>query len=372
MSSYRQQVDTLLDQAADLEPCLAQVALLEQALNLADSHGDLEDAFDIRMRLVRSAVFAGVAHKGIVAYSWCLAQCDREPERFPEQQILWEYKWILNHAMALPAIPLAELQRMFDDMERRYQRNGDQMYGLYDMRRSFSMRMGFLDEARALHARLQHMPTDGYANCAACRQSAEVIAALYLQGDEAAALELAKPLLEGELYCSGEPEVSYGRLLEPLVRQGRMDEAKTLFAMGYKKLARQRKYLFIMGDYLRFAVLAGFLDQATAMLERHLAWAVESWDLEDCFEFYLAATYYFATLQEHGRASIALRLPGKICEALGAEIDSTAALRAWFHGQCVDIAGQFDQRNGNDFFGRRLDEVARLQALAAQWAASAQ
>jgi len=32
----------------------------------------------------------------LVTFAWCLAQCDRDSERFPFERILWEFRWVVS------------------------------------------------------------------------------------------------------------------------------------------------------------------------------------------------------------------------------------------------------------------------------------
>ena len=84
---YVQQANELLEQAWLLGHCPEQVALAEEAVRLADAHGDVELGFQARELLIEAGAFAGFPEKALVAFTWNLAQCDRDPQRFSEQEL---------------------------------------------------------------------------------------------------------------------------------------------------------------------------------------------------------------------------------------------------------------------------------------------
>src|SRR5581483_5827870 len=80
-----------------------------------------------------AAFFSGDEGKAFVAFSWCLAWCDRDPQRFPEDDVLWEYKWVLANSIDYPQITLAQIEAMFDDFRRRYERCGRGLRAVYKL-----------------------------------------------------------------------------------------------------------------------------------------------------------------------------------------------------------------------------------------------
>ena len=93
-ADYQTQVEELLDQAGELPDGPSKLALLEEAVRLADVHQDVALGDEVRSDLIRVAKFSGYPEKALVAFSWRLAQADRDPDNFPEKDLLWEYKWI--------------------------------------------------------------------------------------------------------------------------------------------------------------------------------------------------------------------------------------------------------------------------------------
>src|SRR5262249_61142281 len=132
-ASYQAQINDLLYEAAVLPHGASKVALLEEAVRLADSHGDIGLGFDVRKDLVNACNFSGFPEKTLVAFSWRLAQVDRSPEEFDENDLLWEYKWIATLLPQYPQITRTQILEMLDDLKRRYLHAGSSLRPVYSL-----------------------------------------------------------------------------------------------------------------------------------------------------------------------------------------------------------------------------------------------
>jgi hypothetical protein len=89
MTEYQQQIKKMVAEANRLGNCSTKVNLLESAIQIADSHGDITEGFSLRTELISAATFSGYGEKALVAFSWCLAKYDQDPQKFPEFQLFW-------------------------------------------------------------------------------------------------------------------------------------------------------------------------------------------------------------------------------------------------------------------------------------------
>ena len=112
-------IGEILRRAATLDEGPPKVDLLEEAVRLADHVQDLGAGFEARLRLMEAALVCGIADVLLVAYSWCLAQAEREPERFGLYQVLWRYRWAIVYLPTFPNIPRAKIEDAIADMTRR-------------------------------------------------------------------------------------------------------------------------------------------------------------------------------------------------------------------------------------------------------------
>ncbi len=359
MTDYTDQIEELLDQAAVLEHGPAKVALIEEAVRLADLHNDAVAGFETRSELIEAATFAGQPDLTLVTFSWCLSQSDRDPETFPERDLLWKYKWVIDELPVFPQVSREQIEKMLADMTERYQRAGSTLHALGSIRRGMASDLGDRALAEAGHKQLEQTRRDWLSDCPACVADGTIRHFTFL-GQYREAVAAARPILQGHQRCAEVPHRTYASLLEPLWRTGRLEEAMEHHVKGYRMIARNPKFISYVAKHLTFLVLTDNLPRAVKMLEKHLPVAVKTTGLSWRFEFYLAALLLLERLQEKGRQQIRLRLPEQLPQGERGRV-ATAELAGWFRTQCQDLAGQFDRRNGNDSFSQQLAEIGELK-----------
>jgi hypothetical protein len=359
---YHDRIDELLDQAEELADGEPKLLLLEEAVRLADAHQDVELGFNLREDVVRTATFSGRNEKALVAFTWRLAQADREPERFPARSLLWEYKWVVGSLTGFPQFSRRQIEEMLDDMTRRFERCGANLRAVHKLRCKVAQAMHEPEAARK-HFRAWKQAPDGWpSDCAACDQDSHVRYLIFVGKDDKA-VEHAGPILQGRMSCAVVPQATLGAVLRPLVRLGRVQEAVRCHQRGYRMIAGNKDFLEEAAQHLSFLVLTDNLARAVKVFEKHLGWALETMDLEDRFEYLLAARFLFERLGGSGKASLPLRLPRTFAGYQEGGRYEVPALLAWAEAECRELAARFDERNGNDGFARRMADERRLKEL---------
>jgi hypothetical protein len=364
MSATPEQVRELFRQTYALEEGDAKIMLLEEAVRLADICGDFVLSYSARTLLIDAATFGGAPEKALVAYSWCLAQYDRRAGEghMDEWRLLWMYKWILNNIASFPQIGKAQIEEMLDDMAARYLRAGFSLRPNY-MLRSRIYKFWDASKAADFFHKAQETSRDGASDCAACELDDAVSFALS-QADDAEAVRLAAPIIEGRLHCGSIPKITFANLLLPLLRLGRIDEAVSLHLKGYRLVARAgRGYVSSIADHLVFLAVTENFDRAVGIFEKHLADAFSLADLASQFDYYEASWFLLDALCERGRETLKLRLPRPLEVYEESGTYRTAQLAAWFLRQTEALAARFDARNESDFFTRGIGETAALKQL---------
>jgi len=359
-----EQVRDIFFQTYRMDDGDTKVALLEEAVRLADICGDFTLASTARELLIHAATFGGAPEKALVAYSWQLAQYDRRPQDMDEWNILWQYKWILDSIANFPQIGKAQILEMLDDMAARYRRAG------YSLRPNYLMRhrlYKFWDEAEG--ARYFHKgratPRDTMSDCLACELN-DVVSFAIREGDDARAVDSALPIIQGRMRCASIPRNTFAHLLLPLVRLGRLDEAVDLHLQGYRLVASAPKgALSNAAEHLEFLVVTENFDRAVSIFEKHLADASTIADAATQFDYYLASWFLLDQLPERGRGrtTLKLRLPRALPAYVEEGVYSTAGLAAWFLEQCEALAARFDARNESDYYTRSIRDTAALKEL---------
>lgn len=363
----RGEIADLIDRAVELDYGPSRTALLERAVRVADAAEDPALGFEARLELVDSAEFSGEPDKALVAFTWCLAMCDADPERFREDDdVLWRYKWIAASLPMLPGVRRAQIEAAMADLERRYRRAGRGANAAAKIRCCNARSMGELGLAREWRERWHALGRDALSDCRACDLADEVELQFAL-GEDEGGLAAAEPLLDGRLACQEVPHGTLGAVLVPELRLGRLDDAQAHHLRGYRMVAHNhdRDFLAPVADHITFLALTGNHDEGLALLERHARWAVDATDGLDRLRFAAAAVLLLDRAAAGGREHAALRLPPLPGVHPGGRC-GVDEVRAGFQTTAAELAAAFDARNGNGHWTGWLASVAGLASLAVE------
>jgi hypothetical protein len=341
---YEEQIDELVEQAEGLESGPTKLALLEEAVRLADACRDVERGFSIREDLVDVATDVKDCQKAIVYFSWRLAQCDRDPQRFSEDDLLWEYKWIVGDASTVAGISREQIEGMLEDMTERYQRQGYGLRAIYKLRWDLALEMGDHDRVGAWYRLWERTPRDDSTDCTACELDDRVCYQLHRNRLEKA-VQLAEPILQGKLRCSHVPHNTLAALLVPLVRLGRLEEAAAAHLKGYRLISNKSGFAWAITQHILFLALIDNLARGLKLFEKHF---------EPGFGFDLSARFLLERLQASGKSKLKLRLPRTFAGYRSSGEYDVADLITGLDADCRKEAALFDARNGNDWHLRQI------------------
>ncbi len=344
-----------LYEAQDLDYGEEQVRLIESTVSAADTYQNEELQFETRMQLVTAGIFSGFIEKAIVAFSWCLATLDREPEKFADHDhdILWAYKWIGQNMIAFASIDQARLQKSLEDFERRYKERGISLRPVYSQQVRNRIDLGESKERvqLALTAFVQ-APRDYYSDCSACEQNFLVEVALY-QNDLEKAGRYAAPIFSGSKTCAEVPHITYAIMTLPTLYGGDEKLANTYAKEAERLCIGNRDFTHELSELISYHVAVRQFDDALRIFNAVYLWELET--LLDVRKRYFCASA--ALLFEH--------LPGKTF-TLSFPMNSDFAsddgqyssedLVAYYTKKSDAIASRFDLRNKNAHSSEELAE----------------
>ncbi|ASS75099.1 hypothetical protein CIG75_08990 [Tumebacillus algifaecis] len=335
--NYQAQLSQLESQADMLPDGDAKVALLQQAIQLADAHNELIDSFELREKLIDASVGAGDPMRMLVAFSWCLTQMDKHPYQFEPTRMLWQYKWVVGHIDALPQITRTQVDALMEDMKTRYEAQGLSLRPYYRQQHAQAMYAG--DRARADTAYRLWLAAaiDDFCDCNACERAHQVEYMVWL-GEDEKALALAETILNGQLACSTVPHNTLHDLLEALVRLDRLEDAQELQKRGYAKIENEPSFMHGFANHIRFLALTD-PEQAITLFHKHLRQAQDTSHLRNKFRYFLAGWLLYERLHREGQQN---------------------DLLPWLITETRALADAFDQRNGNTYHATLIDKTLAL------------
>lgn len=374
MNSNRLQ--ELIDAASEIPPSRLKIEMLESAINEADALGETSLGYSLRMQLIECAIFHGYGDRAITAFAWCLKYADQNEDEVSPEDYLWKYKWVLSLLPRLPQISKAKILQMVEDMGRRVEAAGFSPRPTYYVRWNALVEMGDFESATAEMEKWRPEPKDGLQDCMACETNSEVEFLAHSHQDEKA-LECAKPILAGRLKCAEVPHATLGKIIRPLLRLGRVEDAVKFGEKGYRLAAKNEEYLPEVSEYLLLATHTNQAVRAMRIFTKHASWALTGGIPSRRFHFSAAASAFLEKLASGKFAGQAETAPAKMsphksqgykglalpkshpCYQVEQPYDP-AMLAEWYRKNTEELAGQFDERNGNRYFSQRLEETYQL------------
>ncbi|MFF1478394.1 tetratricopeptide repeat protein [Streptomyces sp. NPDC058301] len=336
----------------------ARNARAETLAAAAESSGDrglFRQALD---QLIDAYEWSAERTKMVVPFARLLQEYDRDPTAFPGYEVhglFWRFKWVAGRIVESPEIPLAAVERWLTDMERRYRLAG---YSERAVRQAeFHLADATGDEARMDRAAAAWTAAarDRMSDCHACEINTQ---GWYWarKGEDAKAIEVWEPVLSGGKSCMEEPHRVLAHSLLPLVRLGRLDEARSHHLRGYRMARGNDSLLRSVGKHIEFCALTGNESRGLEILAEHATHLGPLTDVESQMEFAGGVLVLLRRLVDlgHGdRPAVPYQGAPQTVHELYERLSADA----------TSIAARFDARNGTPHVSERLAERIGRQPL---------
>ncbi|MFC5909007.1 hypothetical protein [Streptacidiphilus monticola] len=331
----------------------ATAAVAEELVDAAEAFGDPEVTVSALVELMRAYHGSGEAVKYPVAFARLLRLWDESPESFDEYesyQLFWFFKWVGTGLLSTPDVPLSSVRGWIAEMRRRYREAGHDLgpvYGLdYFVARQLGENEDTAYELWATRGRSR------FSDCAACEARARA-GYHFGRGEDERGLAELRPTFEGESGCDEEPHSSQALALLPLLRLGRLDEARAAHLTGYRKVRGREAELSTVGQHLEFCALTGNEARGLELLAENRGLFGFTAAPSSRLEFLTGVEVLLARLVATGHGELPCAGP------LGREW-TVAELRATVAAEADALAARFDARNGNDgVSSRRRGQLTR-------------
>ncbi|MFE3454528.1 hypothetical protein ACFXJ8_36955 [Nonomuraea sp. NPDC059194] len=340
-------IEEMLDQARQMPYGEARSVLLEQALKAAGH--DPELAFEVRLELTEAYQYGAEPAKSFATFSRSVAEYDADPGRWSDWQtysLLWQFKWIVSDMRRFPEIPLQRAYDALAEMERRYVEAGYGLHAVHTQRTYVAEHIGDGAAADEWFHLWQTTPRDDMSDCEGCDPSGKVWHLSWMGRDEEA-IELAAPVVAGQLTCHVQPQGILSNLLLPYVRTGRLDEAAAAHLRAYRLVQGDANYVDDFGDHMEFCALTGNETRGLEILQRELPLLERSPTPSDRMHFAGCAALLLRRLEDLGHGGLTVRRNGTDVPV--------GRLREELEADARALAARFDARNGTGEQSRRLE-----------------
>ncbi|MFE2583817.1 hypothetical protein, partial [Streptomyces sp. NPDC059378] len=286
--------------------------------------------------------------KMFVPFARLLRMWDERPEDFDEYEthsLHWVFKWMSAGMLDQPHIPLASVEKWLGEMERRYRLAGHSERAVRSAEFSVAAHVGDLDRAERAHAAWLAADRDDMADCHACELHGQGWWEAE-RGRDAEAVRLWGPVLDGEFSCAHEPHTVLASSLLPLLRLGRLDEARANHLRGFRLVRSMESMRDAYADHVEFCALTGNEARGLELLAERPAYFTDGGQPRSRLEFMAVVALLMDRLTLLGLGDE--RVPGPAGRTWTA-----SALADHAREEALALAGRFDARNGTSYVSDR-------------------
>ncbi|MET7439732.1 tetratricopeptide repeat protein, partial [Streptomyces sp. NPDC005568] len=286
--------------------------------------------------------------KMFVPFARLLRMWDEHPEDFDEYEthsLHWVFKWMSAGMLGQPHIPLASIEKWLGEMEHRYRLAGHSERAVRSAEFSVAHHIGDLERAERAYTAWLAADRDSMADCHACELHDQGWWQALRHGD-AQALEMWGPVLEGRYTCAHEPHAVLASSLLPLLRLGRLDEARAHHLRGLRLVRAMESMRGAYADHVEFCALSGNEARALELLAERPAYFTDSGEPRSRLDFMAVVALLMDRLTELG-------LGGQPVPGPAGRTWTAAELAVHARGEALALAARFDARNGTSYVGER-------------------
>ncbi|WDF41551.1 tetratricopeptide repeat protein [Streptomyces sp. T12] len=286
--------------------------------------------------------------KMFVPFARLLRLWDERPEDFDEYEthtLHWVFKWMSSGMLDQPHIPLASIEKWLGEMEHRYRLAGHSERAVRSAEFSVAAHVGDVARAERAYGAWLAADRDSMADCHAC----ELHGQGWWQaerGRDAEGLQLWGPVLEGEFTCAHEPHTVLASSLTPLLRLGRVDEARANHLRGFRLVRAMESMRGAYADHVEFCALTGNEARGLELLAERPAYFTDDGHPRSKLEFMSVVALLMDRLTGLGLGE--QQVPGPAGRTWTAR-----ELAVHARADALALAARFDQRNGTGHISER-------------------
>ncbi|MFE3557033.1 hypothetical protein ACFXKW_19500 [Streptomyces sp. NPDC059193] len=235
---------------------LQRTITAEELVEAADPFDKPDVLITALLELMSAYEFTGEHRKSPVVFARVLKLWETAPEAFSQweaHQVFWRFKWVTTSLLQVPEVPLATIRGWIDQMRTRYEAAEHGMQPVAAMRYHLAAHTG--DGVADAYDLWATRPRTELSDCEAC-ETRHLARHQVTADDDAGALDVWRPVLDGSMGCSDEPQMSQARALLPLLRAGRTDDARSHHLTGYRRVRGNTGMQDEVGLHLEFCALS--------------------------------------------------------------------------------------------------------------------
>lgn len=296
----REEIEHFVLNAIENKKMDVQMEQLIQAQKKAEEIEDWELMYWISMHLSSASCEAGKYEVFFSTFFWCLEFYDMNEFLLSEQEredIMWHYKWVLEHLDKYPYVSKVEIEKTFLDFEKRCERYGYSLRTYYQYRHLYYRRIGEKQKAEKYFFKWINAYRDSLSECEACEESLKMDYFFEI-GENEKAFQIATWIANEDNTCPSILENTYSKLLLPYYRLGHLEKAKDFQRKGYFLHYGKNRFVTEVSEHIFYLSLVD-IDKAYNVYNKHVPLVNQTLNAYDKFHFGLASWFMFKKAEQH-------------------------------------------------------------------------
>ncbi len=349
------QAETFIEQIQNADRGIPRMEIMSNAIAEADAAAEHYWRIYFRYEYIKESNFHDDNFKAIIMFPTLLQIFDEHPELQDDtyDDVMRAFKWVLENMPEYYQISREEIEKYYDEYERRCTQFGFSKRVYYMKKSKFYLTID-TEQAKTAYQEFHHCKRDANSDCEACEINYDMNFALEM-GDEAEALRIAAPILEGRKRCGEVPHVTYGELTRYYLYKGDLAEAEFYGRLCERYTRNEPEFL----------AESGYLLELYTVLNPPAGWRIFKANIENFVQcrnpikklfFAKGASRLLQCIAketEYTKNVFFKALP-LTCTEEGYRILDAAE---YFYNTAKQQSEQLDQRNGTDYYMRRLEAV---------------
>lgn len=350
----------------------ARLKGIKRAIDVALEQQDIANALSLYYQLMRESTRHYDAYQIIVIFPEYLALFEKYPEyhAIHKHDIMWAYKWMIEHMAEYYQISLSQIASIFTQYEdfctrfdyskRSYYQKLEEFIAESGIENNF----GFTDR-KDYHKKMLKCSRDGLSDCPACELDREISYILFVENDYEKALKKAEVIFTGRYSCSEIPHITYVSFAKWCFENGDIQSANDYAEKGYRVINRDYGDVKALNDCKGACILVfaySNVEKALKVFKKTFTVCYDSRNSLELFAFYRASYHLMLQLERIGKKHIRFKFPDKL-DPIYKETStySVTDLKDYFYEKAKFLADKFDERNKNSKFNDELNKIYEFE-----------
>lgn len=354
-------IDEQVAQYDEADTSSGRVELLERAVKLVEQHQDIDLTLKYSLEITSALFYSEDWDLFFIYFPKLIKILDESPQKvnfFEMLQILFRYKWFIEHSLNYPQIPISRIHALCDDLETRLLNRN------YSIRPVIFFRQKLDETTRTGESSLEHLENalhqriDVLSDCRACEENL-VISSYFKHGSIDQGIDVFERMIAQGMSCHAVPHISYAQVGVQLLRRGDEDRGDELFRKGWSMISSfARKNQSIIDQHIAYFAKISDFDLVLSEIGSRV---FEIWELTNCPKSRMESCAYMAFTLQTLYSSGVTHFEGQ--PVLDPQIQyeeegfNVQTLGILFSTQAREISQRFDQRNGNTRESEEIDHL---------------